>query len=114
MFVDFFIKRPVFATVCALLIILAGGYLVLHGHTTVGTVFVFATVLGARLAGAASSLAGMHVNVTGSLALFRRLFDYIDLPPEDLRPAGREELSRMEREWEAGATETGCLHEYWT
>jgi ATP-binding cassette subfamily B protein len=64
------------------LIILAGGYLVLHGHTTVGTVFVFATVLGARLAGAASSLAGMHVNVTGSLALFRRLFDYIDLPPD--------------------------------
>jgi ATP-binding cassette subfamily B protein len=64
------------------LIVLAGGYLVLHGHTTVGTVFVFATVLGARLAGAASSLAGMHVNVTGSLALFRRLFDYIDLPPD--------------------------------
>ena len=28
------------------LIILAGGYLVIHGETTVGTVFVFATVLG--------------------------------------------------------------------
>jgi ATP-binding cassette subfamily B protein len=64
------------------LIILAGGYLVLQGHTTVGTVFVFATVLGARLAGAATSLASMHVNVIGSLALFRRLFDYIDLPPD--------------------------------
>jgi ATP-binding cassette subfamily B protein len=64
------------------LIILAGGYLVLQGQTTVGTVFVFATVLGARLAGAATSLASMHVNVIGSLALFRRLFDYIDLPPD--------------------------------
>jgi ATP-binding cassette subfamily B protein len=64
------------------LIILAGGYLVLRGQTTVGTVFVFATVLGARLAGAATSLASMHVNVIGSLALFRRLFDYIDLPPD--------------------------------
>ncbi|MDQ6875578.1 MAG: ABC transporter ATP-binding protein/permease [Actinomycetota bacterium] len=64
------------------LIILAGGYLVLHGRSTVGTVFVFATVLGARLAGSATSLAGTHVNVVGSFALFRRLFDYIDLAPD--------------------------------
>lgn len=64
------------------LIILAGGYLVLHGRSTVGTVFVFATVLGARLAGSATSLAGTHVDVVGSLALFRRLFEYIDLSPD--------------------------------
>ena len=64
------------------LIILAGGYLVIHGETTVGTVFVFATVLGARLAGSATSLASTHVNVVGSLALFQRLFEYIDLAPD--------------------------------
>lgn len=64
------------------LIILFGGYLVLSGRTTVGTVFVFATVLGVRLAGSVSSLATTQVNVLGSLALFHRLFDYIDLPPE--------------------------------
>jgi len=45
-----------------------GGWLVLTGRTTVGTVFVFATVLGMRLTGSLSSLATMHVNVTGSLA----------------------------------------------
>jgi ATP-binding cassette, subfamily B, bacterial len=38
--------------------------------------------LGARLAGAVTSLAGMHVNITGSLALFGRLFTYIDRQPE--------------------------------
>jgi ATP-binding cassette subfamily B protein len=41
-----------------------GGWLVLTGRTTVGTVVVFATVLGMRLAGSLSSLAAMHVNVT--------------------------------------------------
>jgi ATP-binding cassette, subfamily B, bacterial len=64
------------------LMILFGGWLVVTGRSTVGTVFVFATVLGQRLAGAVTSLAGMHVNITGSLALFGRLFSYIDRVPE--------------------------------
>src|SRR5579859_1962750 len=58
-----------------------GAWLVITGRTTVGTVFVFATVLGQRLTGSLSSLATMHVNVVGSLAVFRRLFEYTDLPP---------------------------------
>jgi ATP-binding cassette, subfamily B, bacterial len=64
------------------LMILFGGWLVVTGRASVGTVFVFATVLGQRLAGAITSLAGMHVNITGSLALFGRLFSYIDRVPE--------------------------------
>jgi ATP-binding cassette subfamily B protein len=64
------------------LIMLAGGWLVINGHSTVGTVFVFSTMLASRLAGSVTSLATMHVNVTGSLALFGRLFEYIDRTPE--------------------------------
>src|SRR5438477_3339839 len=64
------------------LMILFGGWLVVAGRASVGTVFVFATVLGARLAGAVTSLAGMQVNITGSLALFGRLFAYTDRQPE--------------------------------
>jgi ATP-binding cassette subfamily B protein len=64
------------------LMIFFGGWLVVTGRASVGTVFVFATVLGARLAGAVTSLAGMHVNITGSLALFGRLFTYTDRQPE--------------------------------
>jgi ATP-binding cassette subfamily B protein len=64
------------------LMILFGGWLVVTGRASVGTVFVFATVLGARLAGAVTSLAGMQVNITGSLALFGRLFAYTDRQPE--------------------------------
>jgi ATP-binding cassette subfamily B protein len=64
------------------LMILFGGWLVVSGYATAGTVFVFATVLGARLAGAVTSLAGTHVNIVGSLALFGRLFAIIDRRPE--------------------------------
>lgn len=56
--------------------------------------FVFATLLGQRLTGSLSSLATMHVNVTGSLAVFRRLFEYIDLPPEITDAPGARDLGQ--------------------
>jgi ATP-binding cassette subfamily B protein len=34
----------------------------------------------------------MHVNVVGSLAVFRRLFEYIDLPPEVTDAPGARDL----------------------
>jgi len=74
------------------LMILFGGWLVITGRASVGTVFVFATVLGQRLAGAVTTLAGMHVNITGSLALFGRLFTYIDRVPEIADSPGAREL----------------------
>ena len=77
------------------LIIGFGGWLVITGRTTVGTVFVFATVLGQRLAGSLSSLATMHVNVVGSLAVFRRLFEYIDLPPQVADAPGARDLGAV-------------------
>src|SRR6516164_9636531 len=39
-------------------------------------------MLTCMLAGSVTTLAGMHVNITGSLALFGRLFTYIDRVPE--------------------------------
>jgi ATP-binding cassette subfamily B protein len=74
------------------LMILFGGWLVITGRASVGTVFVFATVLGQRLAGSVTTLAGMHVNITGSLALFGRLFTYIDRVPEIADSPGAREL----------------------
>ncbi len=78
------------------LMILFGGWLVVTGRASVGTVFVFATVLGQRLAGAVTSLAGMHVNITGSLALFGRLFSYIDRVPEITDDPAARDLGRIE------------------
>jgi ATP-binding cassette subfamily B protein len=61
---------------------LAGGWLVLQREATVGTVVTFTVILTARLGGAIGSLGSLHVNATGSLALFHRIFAYLDLPAE--------------------------------
>jgi ATP-binding cassette subfamily B protein len=76
------------------LLILAGAALVVGHDTSIGTVFVFATVLTARLGQSLNQLANTHVNVTGSMALFRRLFQVIDSPPEvEDAPAALELIS---------------------
>jgi len=59
---------------------LFGGYLVVTGQESLGTVVTFATVLLGRLYGPVGSLANLQVNVVGSLALFQRIFEYMDLP----------------------------------
>jgi ATP-binding cassette, subfamily B, bacterial len=74
------------------LLILAGGWLVVRGETTVGTVFVFATVLTQRFGMAAGSLGETQVNLVGSLALFRRIFDVLDHPSEVAERPGAHEL----------------------
>src|SRR5918999_4641211 len=81
----------VLQTVGPALIILAGGWLVINHGTSVGTVFVFATVLTQRFGMAAGSLGETHVNLVGSLALFRRIFAVLDHPNDvSDRPDARE------------------------
>jgi ATP-binding cassette, subfamily B, bacterial len=77
------------------LLLLFGGYLVLTGRTTVGTVVSVVTILAGRLAGAAGNLGNTNVNVTGSLALFQRIFQYLDLPAEVQELPGSIELPRV-------------------
>ncbi len=71
-----------FTALVPALLLLFGGYLVLTGRTTVGTVVSVVTILVGRLANSAGNLANTNVNVTGSLALFQRIFQYLDLPAE--------------------------------
>ena len=61
------------------LLLLFGGYLVLTGRATVGTVVGLVVVLASRLAGSAGSLGNLQVNIMGSFALFHRIFLYLDL-----------------------------------
>src|SRR5439155_13415874 len=53
---------------------------------------VFATVLVSRFGMAAGSLGQAHVNLVGSLALFRRIFSWIDAPPEIADATGARRL----------------------
>jgi len=59
-----------------------GAYLVHRGLTTLGTLVAFVVVLTGRLAMSVEDLASIHVKLAGSMALFQRLFDVIDLAAE--------------------------------
>jgi len=76
----FFMLMGVLGTAGPAVLWLFGGYLVVTGQESLGTVVTFATVLLARLYGPVGSLANMQVYVVGSLALFQRIFEYMDLP----------------------------------
>ncbi len=83
------------STLAPAILLIFGGYLVLTGRTTVGTVVSVVTILLGRLGGSASNLASTRVNVTGSLALFQRIFQYLDLPSEVEQKPGALELPRV-------------------
>src|SRR5207302_7357210 len=78
----FFMLMGVLGTAGPAVLWLFGGYLVVTGQESLGTVVTFATVLLGRLYGPVGSLANLQVNVVGSLALFQRIFEYMDLPVE--------------------------------
>jgi ATP-binding cassette, subfamily B, bacterial len=88
----------VLQTAAPALILLAGGWLVINKGTSVGTVFVFATVLTQRFGMAAGSLGETHVNLVGSLALFRRIFTVLDHPNDVSDRPGAHELASIEGE----------------
>lgn len=56
-----------------------GGYLCIIGKVQIGTIVAFASYLG-RLYSPASSLAGINTIVLGGLALFDRIFHFLDEP----------------------------------
>jgi ATP-binding cassette subfamily B protein len=69
------------------LVWLAGGWLAISGGVTVGTIVAFVGYLG-RLYTPASALAGLQVQVISALAVFERIFEYLDMKPEgDEKPA---------------------------
>jgi ATP-binding cassette, subfamily B, bacterial len=76
----FYMIMETLQVVAPALLWLYGGYLVLHHQATIGTIVAFVVVLMGRLTNATTDLASLHVSVTGSLALFQRLFDLLDTP----------------------------------
>ena len=81
------------------LIYFVGGYFVITGQMTLGTVIAFIALL-SRLYGPMSNLANVHVEVMGSLALFERIFEYLDTEPDvsnapDARPLPPPVLGRV-------------------
>jgi ATP-binding cassette subfamily B protein len=70
-----------------------GGHRVMGGEATLGTVVALAGFL-PRLFGPTASLLNVNVQVLSSLALFERIFDYLDLRPEIADKPGAIDLGR--------------------
>jgi ATP-binding cassette subfamily B protein len=70
-----------FGTVGPAVVYWYGGHRVIGGETSVGTVVALAALL-PRLFGPTASLVNINVTVLNSMALFERIFDYLDLVPE--------------------------------
>jgi ATP-binding cassette subfamily B protein len=70
-----------FGSIGPALIYWAGGHAVIDRRITLGTMVAFVTYLG-RLYMPASGLVNAHVDVMSAVSLFRRVFEYLDLPVE--------------------------------
>jgi ATP-binding cassette subfamily B protein len=63
------------------LVWVGGAWLAIRGGLTIGTIVAFVAYFG-RLYTPASALAGVQVQIVSALAVFERIFDYLDMPVE--------------------------------
>ncbi len=77
----FFMFVSVISSVGPALVFWFGGREVIEGRMTIGTVVAFVTYLG-NLYRPIGQLANIYVDVQGALAVFDRIFEYLDLVPD--------------------------------
>ncbi len=90
----FFMWLSLFGTVGPALIYGYGAWLAIRGDLTPGSIVSFVALLG-RLYSPASMLLNVQVELFTSLALFRRIFEYLDLPVEIRDRPGASELPEL-------------------
>lgn len=78
----FFMVMSTLAALGPMVLYLVGGYLIITTERmTVGSLVMFVSLL-SRLYGPVTGFANLSVDITRSLALFQRIFDYLDLDLE--------------------------------
>ncbi|HEY6449777.1 MAG TPA: ABC transporter ATP-binding protein [Candidatus Cybelea sp.] len=63
-----------------------GGWLAIAAGLQVGVIVAFVSFIQGRLYGPAASLAGIQVQIVSALAVFERIFEYLDMTPEEYDP----------------------------
>ncbi|MHB1483495.1 MAG: ABC transporter ATP-binding protein [Saccharofermentanales bacterium] len=92
----FFMTISTIVSVGPLLIYLVGGILLIrNGEVTVGSIVMFVALLN-RLYGPVTSFANISVDITRSLALFDRIFQYLDMEQEIIDSPDALELGTVE------------------
>lgn len=77
----FFMVIMIMVIIGPALLWLAGGYLVIKGELGLGEVTAFVTLLN-RLYTPVTALTGVQVQIAGALAVFERIFEYLDMKEE--------------------------------
>jgi ATP-binding cassette subfamily B protein len=77
----FNMSMGLFGSLAPAIVYVYGGLQVINGHESVGSVVALAGLL-TRLFGPISSLMNLNVTVLSSIALFERIFDYLDMDQE--------------------------------
>jgi ATP-binding cassette subfamily B protein len=67
---------------------LGGGWLAIAGALQIGVIVAFVSFIQTRLYGPAAALAGIQVQIVSALAVFERIFEYLDMPTEAYDPPG--------------------------
>lgn len=83
-----------FTAVGPMLIYFYGGYLFIKGEISIGSIIAFVALLG-RLYLPVTQLSNIHIDVTRSLALFQRIFEYLDQEREIKNKPGAAELEMI-------------------
>ncbi len=65
-----------------------GGWLAIATALPVGVIVAFVSFIGGRLYGSAAALAGIQIQIVSALAVFERIFEYLDMTPEEYDPPG--------------------------
>ena len=78
------------------LVWLGGGWLALRGAIDIGVIVAFIGYIQGRLYGPAAALVGVQVQIVSALAVFERIFDYLDMKTEDYDPPGAVALTDIQ------------------
>jgi ATP-binding cassette, subfamily B, bacterial len=70
------------------LIWFGGGWLAISAGLKVGVIVAFVSFVQGRLYGSAATLAGIQVQIVSALAVFERIFEYLDMQTEEYDPPG--------------------------
>lgn len=78
----FFMSIQILASISPMLIYLFGGFILIrYNDITIGEIVMFVTLV-SRLYGPVNILSNIHVDIVRSMALFERIFQYLDLKSE--------------------------------
>jgi len=90
-----FMILSVFSTLGPALIYWYGGYEVIHNNLSIGQLVAFAALLG-LLYRPLMQLASVYVDIQGAVAVFDRIFEYLDMQPDVADPPDAMWLERVE------------------